>query len=279
MMDLKKKCSRMLSITDKEFFDIRQVMFDHTGVRLRDSKRSLVISRLRRRLEELGCDSFTDYMKKLTPGNLIEIEYFVNALTTNETFFFRHTKQFNYLYEVVLPEFAKEGKNKIEIWSAASSTGEESYSIAITVTEFSKKNSMDFKIFASDINSDVLQEAKEAIYNERALAEVPKSLYERYLKRVANSKVELYSVAEQIKRKVEFFEHNLQKTSLVRGMDIIFLRNVLIYFERDIKEKVINNLEPCLRPGGYFFIGPSESLNDINTGLRLVGPSVFRKPL
>ena len=268
----------MLSITDKEFLDIRRIMFDQTGVRLKDSKRALVISRLRKRLDELGCRDFTDYTKRLDGANLAEIEYFVNALTTNETFFFRHTKQFNYLYEVLLPEFVKQGKKKLEIWSAASSTGEESYSLAITLMEFSKKNPMDFKIYASDINSEVLEEAKEAVYNERALKEVPESLRERYFKPLAPSKMgSLFAVAEQVKRRVEFFEHNLQEDSLVRGMDIIFLRNVLIYFERDIKEKVIKRLEPCLLPGGYFFVSPSESLNDINTGLQLVGGSIFRK--
>ena len=268
----------MLAITDKEFYDIRRIMFDHTGVRLRESKRALVISRLRKRLEELGCVNFTDYIKRLIP-NAAETEYFVNALTTNETFFFRHTKQFNYLYEVVLPQFAKEGKKKIDVWSAASSSGEEAYSIAIALTEFAKENPMDFKIYASDINSEVILDAKEALYDERALKEVPESLRARYLKPAADSKKGSYfTPAGEIKRRVEFFEHNLQEPSLVRGMDIIFLRNVLIYFQRDIKEKVIHHLEPCLRRGGYFFISPSESLNDINTGLRLVGPAIFRKP-
>ena len=254
-------------------------MFEQTGVRLRDSKKALVISRLRKRLDELNCPDFTGYIKRLNSGNLSEIEYFVNALTTNETFFFRHTKQFNYLYEVILPEFAKQGKKKLEIWSAASSTGEESYSVAIALTEYAKKEPMDFKIYASDINSEVIQEAKEAIYDERALKEVPQSLRERYFKPIAQGKMTTqFALSEMIKRRVEFFEHNLQQGSLVRGMDIIFLRNVLIYFERNIKEKVIQNLEPCLKSGGYFFISPSESLNDINTGLQLVGSAIFKKP-
>ena len=258
----------MLSITDREFHDIRRIMFDHTGVRLRDSKRALVISRLRKRLEELGCIVFSDYVKQLTAQNLKEIEYFVNALTTNETFFFRHTKQFNHLYEVILPEFIKQGKKKIEVWSAASSTGEESYSIAITLMEFSRKFPLDFKIYASDINSEVILEAQEAVYNERSLKEMPVSLRERYLKPMAASKLGThFTVSESIRRKVEFFEHNLQESSMIRGMDIIFLRNVLIYFERDIKEQVIHHLEPCLRSGGYFIISPSETLNDINTSL------------
>ena len=269
----------MLAITDKEFMDIRRIMFDHTGVRLRDSKKALVISRLRRRLEELGCAQFADYIKRLGPGNQAETEYFVNALTTNETFFFRHTRQFNYLYEVILPVFVKQGRKKIEIWSAASSTGEEAYSIAITLTEFARKHPIDFKIIASDINSEVIEEAREALYNERTLKEVPESLRERYFKPVANSRLGThFTVGEQIRRRVEFFEHNLQKDAIVRGMDIIFLRNVLIYFERDIKERVINYLEPCLKAGGYFFVSPSESLNDINTGLRLVESAIFRKP-
>jgi len=269
----------MLSISDAEFEDIKRIMFDLTGVRLKETKKPLVISRLRRRLEELGDASFSTYIKRLSAAHPDEMEYLVNALTTNETFFFRHTKQFNFLYEKILPAFVEQGKKKIEVWSGASSTGEEPYSLSIALTEFAKKYPLDFKIYASDINTEVIAQAQEAVYDERSLKEVSQSLRERYFKPVVKSRMSTqYMVTDQIKSKVEFFEHNLQQASTLRGMDIIFLRNVLIYFERDIKEKVINLLEPSLRSGGYFVISLSENLSDIQTQLRLIESGVFIKP-
>jgi chemotaxis protein methyltransferase CheR len=270
----------MLTLSDSEFEDVRRVMFAQTGARLKDSKRPLIISRLRSRLEQLKLSSFSQYVKLLTPTNVEELEYFINALTTNETFFFRHTKQFNYLYEVIFPKLVSEGKQKIEIWSGASSTGEEPYSIAIALTEFSKKSPVSFQIHASDINSEVIEDAKEGLYTERDIKEVPASLRERYFKAVPGGKMGIrYALSDVIKRKVDFFEHNLQHTAPIRGMDIIFLRNVLIYFERDIKEKVVNLLEPSIKPGGYFFISLSENLNDIKTNLKLIESGIFQKPL
>ncbi len=270
----------MLSISDEEFEGIRKVMFAQTGARLKDTKRPLVIARLRRRLEELKLNNFGQYLRLLTPGNDAELEYFVNALTTNETFFFRHTVHFNYLYEVILPKLTAEGNKKIEIWSGASSTGEEPYSIAIVLTEFAKKNHIDFKIHASDINSEVIAEAKEARYDQRAVKEVPASLLQKYFKEVPAIRGggTQYVVTDEIKRKVEFFEHNLQQTAPLKNMDIIFLRNVLIYFERDIKERVVNLLEPSLKSGGYFFISLSENLNDTKTNLKLIEAGIFIKP-
>ncbi len=269
----------MLSISDEEFEGIRRVMFAQTGARLKESKRPLVIARLRKRLEELNLSSFSQYIKLLTPNNDAELEYFVNALTTNETFFFRHTMQFNYLYEVILPTLVESGNKKIEIWSGASSTGEEPYSIAIALTEFAKKNNIEFKIHASDINSEVIAEAKEGRYDQRAVKEVPESLRKKYFKEVPAKRgdgVE-YVVSDEIKRKVTFFEHNLQHTAPLKNMDIIFLRNVLIYFDKDIKEKVVNLLEPSIKPKGYFFISLSENLNDIRTGLKLIESGIFIK--
>lgn len=269
----------MLSISDKEFEDIRALFFKLSGARLRDTKRPLVISRLRRRLEELNCQSFTEYLKILTPQNTAEIEFFTNALTTNETFFFRHGEQFNFLYEEILPYLKANNNGKIEIWSAASSTGEEPYSIAMTLMEFFKNGGPPFKIYASDINSEVIKEAQQGIYDERAVKEVPSGIKDRYFRRNVTSKDGvLYEVTDQVKAKVEFFQHNLQHHPSKSNMDVIFLRNVLIYFDRDIKEKVVNLLEPSLKPKGYFLISLAENLGDIRTSLKLLGAAIYRKP-
>ena len=269
----------MLSISESEFDSIYKMMFSLTGVRLKETKKPLIVSRLRKRIEDLKLKDFTEYMKLVVPSNKAEIEYFVNALTTNETFFFRHTRQFSYLYDVILPSLLKSGQKKIEIWSGASSTGEEPYSIVMTLMEFSRKQHIDFKVHASDINSDVIVEAKQGVYDERALKEVPDALKKRYFKVTQHPRYGTqYAVSDEVKSKVCFFQHNLQQVSTIKGMDIIFLRNVLIYFERDIKERVVNLLEPSLKQGGHFIISLAENLNDIKTDLKLIESGIFKKP-
>ncbi len=269
----------MLELTDQEFDRIRQIMFKETGVKLRDGKKPLVIGRLRKRVDELQCGNFTNYIRLIEKPKSPEMQYFVDALTTNETFFFRHSKHFNYLYEKILPELKAKGQNMVEIWSGASSTGEEPYSIAITMTEFCKNSpGMRFAIYASDINSEVIEDAKEGIYGERSLKEVPETLRQKCFKEIEGKGSEkCFQVIDALRQKVEYFQHNLQQASSRKPVDVIFLRNVLIYFEKETKEHVVNLLERNLKVGGYFIISLSENLNDIKTSLKLIEAGIFRK--
>ncbi|MFH0985156.1 MAG: CheR family methyltransferase, partial [Candidatus Omnitrophota bacterium] len=173
---------QQLIITAKEFTAIRDLLYDRCGIYLKDSKNNLVIARIRSRLQELQCKNFTEYLKILARPDNSEHEYFVNALTTNETYFFRHTKQCNYLYEHILPELYRERKSETALlWSAACSTGEEPYSMAITCREFAKKNpGWKYKIYGSDINSEVLKTAQKGLYSEKSIKEVSPVLLEKY---------------------------------------------------------------------------------------------------
>ena len=260
-------------------------MHSRTGVALKPTKKPLVVSRLRKRLEELKLNGFTAYIPLLEQSNSSELEVFINAITTNETYFFRHIKQFNFLYEKILPDFLYANQTtsnrEFRIWSAACSSGEEPYSLAISCQEFFKaRGGWRFKVYASDINSEVIAEAKIAQYPERSFKEMPPELKTRYfhpLPPQGKQLAVLYQLDQTIKSKVEFFQHNLLKPPEGKMMDVIFLRNVMIYFDKPVKEKVVNLIEKNLKPGGYFFISLSETLSDINSNLKNLHSSIYQK--
>ncbi|MCB1195244.1 protein-glutamate O-methyltransferase CheR [bacterium] len=275
----------MLSITDTDFQKIQNIMYNQTGVFLKDAKKNLVIARLRRRLEELGLDDFSGYIRFLEDVSSNELEFFVNAITTNETYFFRHTEQFNYLFEKLLPALVEEksrlSQREVKIWSAACSTGEEPYSLSILCHEFFKKNhGFRFSILASDINSKVLEQAVTAQYSERSLREVSAELDAKYFVHLPPDRARRgldITVIDAVKKNVRFVAHNLLKPMAGEKFDIIFLRNVIIYFDKQTKQHVVNLIENNLNQGGHLFISLSESLMDIKTGLNYCKPGVYCK--
>lgn len=275
----------MIDITDIEFDRIRQIMHKRTGVFLKETKKPLVVTRLRKRIEELKLTSFSAYIPLLEKHNSSELEFFINAITTNETYFFRHYKQFEYLENEVLPgliaEKKKAGANQIRIWSAASSTGEEPYSLAILCSEVSRRNpGTEFKIYASDINSTVLAYAKEGRYPERSLRETPPQYIKKYFSRQEVGdrikRIE-YVIDPLLAKKVEFKQHNLLQPFHMRGIDIVFLRNVMIYFDQPVKEKVVQTIQANVSADGYIFISLSESLNDVDSDFVFVKSGIYRK--
>ncbi|NTV29819.1 MAG: protein-glutamate O-methyltransferase CheR [Candidatus Omnitrophica bacterium] len=273
----------MLEIADKEFSQIREIMYRKTGVALKDTKKPLVVARLRKRLEELKLERFAQYVPLLERDTGAEMEIFINALTTNETYFFRHTKQFNFLYETILPEMIvrKRESREVRIWSAASSTGEEPFSIALVCKSFFK-NYPGWKVslIASDINTEVIGEAKEGVYSERSIKEVPDSMKNKYFvpwSDSANRMWPQFQLSREIISSVRFVQHNLLLPFKEKDFDVIFIRNVMIYFDGQSKQKVADNVVASLVPGGYLFISLSESLNDVKTGLRQVYSAVYQK--
>lgn len=273
----------MIEISDQEFSLIQGIMYRRTGVQLKPTKKPLVMSRLRTRLEELKLSRFADYAPLVERDNSQELQIFVNALTTNETYFFRHAKQFNFLYEKVLPEMVtkQRSSSRVSIWSGASSSGEEPYSIAITCKEFFKaRPGWKFHLVASDINTEVIAEAREGIYSERSIKEVPESLKTRYFRPFEGSRNRMwkeFNLDVSVKSCVNFVQHNLLKSFSEKEFDVIFLRNVMIYFDNASKQKVVDNVLASLAPGGYFFISLSESLNDVRTSLKAVHSGVYQK--
>ena len=275
-----------INISEKEFGQIRDLMYEKTGVLLRSSKKPLVITRLRSRLAELGLATFTAYLEHLHRTGKTELEIIINAITTNETFFFRHENQFNLLYEVVLPEIMKKkenGQKEIRIWSGASSTGEEPYSLAIALLEFfSSRPGWRLKVCASDVNTEVLDEAREARYSAKAVRLVPPGLKTKYFEHVpapANMPFaqDEYIVCPKVKSMVEFRQHNILHPAPFRNVDIIFLRNVLIYFDKESKRKAIDLLTESLPLGGYLFISLSETLNDIQSRFKFFKTGAYTR--
>ncbi len=274
----------MIDITDKEFDLIKDIMYKRTGVLLKPTKKPLVMTRLRSRLEELHLTRFLDYVPLIEKETGSEMEIFINALTTNETYFFRHTKQFNYFYETILPSIVSKGSSNgfnARIWSGASSSGEEPYSIAMTCREFFKgKSGWKVHLIASDINSEVIGEAKEGIYSERSIKEVPETLKSKYFKPYEGSRNKMwkeFNLDPALKSTVRFVQHNLLKPFAEKDFDVVFLRNVMIYFDSQSKQKVVDNVLASLKPGGYFLISLSESLNDVKTSLKTVSSGIYQK--
>ncbi|MEI8011734.1 MAG: protein-glutamate O-methyltransferase CheR [Candidatus Omnitrophota bacterium] len=274
----------MLDITDKEFNLIKDIMYRRTGVLLKPTKKPLVMTRLRKRLEELQLGHFLEYIPRLEKDGAPELEIFINALTTNETYFFRHTKQFNYFYETILPSIVERGGHRgfqLKIWSAASSSGEEVYSLAIACREFFKgRPGWKVNLMASDINSDVIHEAREGVFSERSIKEIPASLKEKYFSPFMGQEHRMwkeFKLSDTIINSVHFVQHNLLKPFAEKDFDVIFLRNVMIYFDLESKQKVVDNVLGSLKPGGHFVISLSESLNDVRCGLTQVASGIYQK--
>ncbi len=275
-----------LKISDYEFDVLKDIMYKRTGVFLRETKKALVISRLRKRLLELGLSTFAEYISLLRAPGSPEGDIFVNAITTNETNFYRHPKQFDYLSAHVLPELrdvkTKIGQKTIRIWSAACSTGEEPYTIAMICQEFFMSDkSWDVRIYASDINSEVLNYAKKGEYSERSVRELPEHLLEKYFQHkefeTTYGKEKKYLLSDNIMKLVQFQRHNLLTSFRQKYIDVVFFRNVMIYFGTESKEDVLRKIHAIMSPGGYLFISLSENLPYKGMGFEFLTLGVHRR--
>ena len=264
-----------IPLSDPTFKNLRDYIYQKSGIYITDTKKYLIENRLSRILQEKKMSSFEDYLRLIqVTSNGNELSRLYDAVTTNETYFFREPDQFEVLVNEVLPKVLsqKKGSKTIKIWSAACSTGEEAYTISMFLME-KYLNSQHFEIYASDISEAVLQSAKKAIYNSYSTRNIP----ELYLKKYFSNSGQSYTLDSSVKNTVNFTNLNLlndSKLKMFRGMDVIFCRNVLIYFDTKAKQKVVSNLYDNLNPGGYLFIGSSESLHNVTRALR---PSVVNK--
>ncbi len=262
-------------ITDNEFGLFRDFIYENAGIKLSDEKKTLVTSRLSKRLRHHSLDSFKEYFDLViaSPAGG-ERQMTIDLLTTNETYFFREPKHFSYLEKEIL---AKWPKNKpLRLWSAASSTGEEAYSIAMLFDDM--LGSQKWEIFGSDISTRVLKSARQGHYIQDRIDGIPKPFLQKYCLKGTGQHEGTLLIVKALRQKVTFSPVNLTKPLGNVGMfDIIFLRNVLIYFDIDTKRQIIKQLVEKILPGGYLFIGHSESLKDIHDGLESVIPTVYKK--
>jgi len=271
-------------LTKKQFARLASFIHDYSGIKMPPSKLTMVEGRLRRRVRALGMASLSEYYDYLfEQGGLASEEVnLIDVITTNKTEFFREPEHFKFLSEKLLPSIVASRqvstRNPIKIWSAAASTGVEAYTIAIVLAEFERVRLGSAGIvFATDISTEVLQVAQAGIYPADVLSPISADLRARYLMRAKDRASGLSRIVPELRARVTFSRLNLMDSaySLDRDMDVIFCRNILIYFERHTQHDVLSKLCAHLRPGGYLILGHSESLNGFDLPVRPVGTTVF----
>lgn len=276
-----------LHITDEEFILVRDFIYQQCGIFIAENRKYLVENRLSNRLKELNLKSYNEYYNYLRfdAGKKQELTKLFEVVTTNETSFFRNPPQLDVFQRVALAEAIesarKSGQKKLRIWSAGCSTGEEPYTLAIILHETLKTDigNWDIKITANDLSEAVLGAARRGIYNEYALRTTPKEMAEKYFKKEGN----VYKLDPALKRLVSFGQINLsdkEQLKRVEKSQIVFCRNVIIYFDDEMKRKVINAFYDNLQPGGVLIIGHSESLHNISRAFQLEhhkGTILYRK--
>jgi len=265
-----------VELKEKEFAQFRDLIYRIAGISMSPAKKPLVTSRLAKRLKHHGLASFGEYFQMITAANgKAELQMAVDLLTTNETHFFREPKHFDFLRQRILP--ARKPGKPLRIWSAACSSGEEPYSIAMVADEV--LGSAPWEIVASDLSTRMLEKARTGLYPIERLPEIPRHYLSNYCLKGTGSQDGTLLIERKLRERIQFMHHNLTGTPpKLAEFDAIFLRNVMIYFDQNTKRQVVSHLLSLLRPGGYFLVGHSETLNGINETLRLVQPAVYLKP-
>lgn len=266
----------LTEISDAEFKKFKTWIYDAAGINLSDHKKPLVMGRLAPRMRHHKLEKYGDYFSLLTSSKQsAELQIAIDLLTTNETYFFREPKHFDFLRDHILKEH-KIGQ-PMRIWCAASSTGEEPYSIAMTLAKALGNGTWD--IVASDISSRVLDRARTGHYSLERARHIPEKFLHKYCLKGVGEQDGTFMLNTELKRRVNFQYINLNNHLPQLGeFDVIFIRNVMIYFNQETKQKVIERMIPFLRRGGYMMIGHSESLNGITDKLESIKPSIYRKP-
>ena len=270
---------KKIEMSNHSFYALRDMIYERSGIFFPDQKKYILENRLIRRIEDSGFDDFEKYIYFLRHDPMRDKEFsaLFNIVTTNETSFFRDINQLQVFESVVLPQRVKEaektGYRKLRIWSAPCSTGEEPYTLAmLLLSKFPgiQGTGWDIEIHGSDISECVLNSARRGEYNDYSIRNVPAPYLDRYFTKNGSGK---YHVHPEVRGIVRLSHINLfdnLRLRIFRGMDIVFCRNVLIYFDEPAKKRVIANIYDCLSPGGYLFIGHAESLFNISRAFKLV---------
>lgn len=266
--------ARDFHYTRRDFERVRELLYQHAGISLSDSKDQLVYSRLARRLRLLGIARFDDYLDALTP-EADEWQSFLNALTTNLTAFFRESHHFDAMATYLAQ---RKSSDALRIWCSAASTGEEPYSIAMTVLEAMGSAGARADILASDIDTNVLQKAQEGVYPIDRVEHIDIQRLRQFFQRGSGSKDGLVRLRPEVKKIVRFAQINLLTPNWPVGgpLDIIFCRNVLIYFDKPTQKQIVERFLPLLHPDGRLFVGHSENLASVTDAFELIGKTVYK---
>lgn len=270
-------------LSTTEFNKLSSFIYNQYGIKLPPVKKTLLESRLQKRLNILQLASFKDYCDYLfsPQGQKDELVYMIDLVTTNKTDFFREPAHFTFLETEVMPWFTSNYPGRpLKVWSAGCSSGEEVYTLAIVLSECAEKYPLsNFSVYGTDISTQVLNKAIAAIYTEDRIAEIPLPLKRKYFLRSKDAATKTVRVSPKLRSKAVFERLNFMDDHFeVPGpFDVIFCRNVIIYFDKVTQEKVINKLCSKLKPGGYFFLGHSESIAGMDLPVQQLKPTIFRK--
>lgn len=269
-------------LNEREFHLFKQLIYRETGIHMSDKKKKLLVARLSKRLRALNLDNFTEYYEYLNGSNDAEDEIvnLINRVTTNKTDFFREKHHFDFLLDELFPQMIAEGRaggpRKLRIWSAGCSSGEEPYTIAMTTMEaFKSERGWDIKILATDLDTEILQKAISGVYPTQAMGPVPREYLSRYFIRSGDT----YEVTNPVKSLVSFRRLNLMDEAfpMKNPFDIIFCRNVIIYFDSQTKDALLTKYHKHLKNCGHMFIGHSESLMHMKDKFRYLKHTIYQK--
>ena len=264
-------------ITDQEFALFQRLIYKLAGISLNDTKKDLLVGRLGKRLRHFQLPSFASYYRMLSTGaHPDEVQVMVDLLTTNETYFFREPNHFDFLRNEIVPRC--NNRSPLRVWSAASSSGEEAYSIAMLLAE--TLGGAPWEIVGSDICTRVLARAVTGHYGLARTEGIPPDYMRKYCLKGVRSQAGTFLIAPELRQRTSFHQINLMHPieADIGDFEVIFLRNVMIYFDPETKARVVHNLLPRLKPGGHLIIGHSETLNGITDRGVSVEPTIYRKP-
>jgi chemotaxis protein methyltransferase CheR len=265
------------TLTDVELEGIVRLVYEKSGITLHAGKRALIVARLHSRLRAGGFRTFRQYLKAVRADRSgHELGLLLDAIATNHTSFYREPQHFTFLRDTVVARWRTSSARPLQIWSAACSTGEEAYTIAITLADCGAMNAGPVHLLASDLSSKALTRARAGVYPIDRVQQLPMEILRRYFERGVGEQAGTARVHPRLRQAVEFEQLNLLDIiDLGRRFDAIFCRNVMIYFDKAVQQRVVSMLERHLRPDGFLFISHSESLNGLSHGLRWVAPAIY----
>jgi len=270
---------REFDFNDNDFIKVQKIVYDFAGIDLNDSKKNLVYNRLAKRIRHLGQASFKQYLSYVEKQGESEFIHLINAITTNLTFFFRENHHFEYLANTVIPTLLEKNAStkKIRIWSAGCSTGEEPYSLAIILKE-TVPAGWDAKVIATDLDSNVVNTGKTGVYKVDRLKGISEERKSRWFQKGTGSKSGYVRTKDELQRTIEFGQLNLMDDwPLKDSIDVIFCRNVVIYFDKPTQTKLFNRYADKLPQDGHLFVGHSESLYKVCDRFDLLGQTIYQK--
>jgi chemotaxis protein methyltransferase CheR len=264
-----------VALSEAEFRQLQALFYERVGIQLLPVKKPLICGRLSKRLTALGLNSYQRYYQHLMSAQgAAELEIAIDLITTHETYFFREPKHFEFLQQKILPACA--GQADFRAWSAASSTGEEAYTLAMLLHE--ARPHLGWRVLGTDISTQVLQSARRGLYPMERGNKIPAHYLKRYCLKGKAQYQGYFLVERCLRERVEFAPGNLNLPAPELGMfELILLRNVLIYFDQETKQRVLNNVVQRLKPGGWLMVGHSEALHDTGLPIELVASSIYRK--